>query len=166
MALLSRETQRASVEGGSASDNMQRLLQLATRMEQTIAASTLNSFVEMAKVEHVAFKFDVYRAFLGLGEADASGLANHRGCRLGHWHANGEGRTRYAHLPGFQDIDSPHAALHRAAGEALECLRSGRPQAGIEAIGRMEEAGRSLVEGLDRLANAVESDRSLLLRKD
>jgi hypothetical protein len=30
----------------------------------------------------------------------------------------------------------------------------------------MEEAGRSLVEGLDRLANAVESDRSLLLRKD
>jgi hypothetical protein len=166
MALLSRETQRASVEGGSASDNMQRLLQLATRMEQTIAASTLNSFVEMAKVEHVAFKFDVYRAFLGLGEADASGLANHRGCRLGHWHANGEGRTRYAHLPGFQEIDSPHAALHRAAGEALECLRSGRPQAGIEAIGRMEEAGRSLVEALDRLANAVENDRSLLLRKD
>ncbi len=165
MALLARETERASVEGGSAGDNMQRLLQLAVRMEQAIAISTLNSFVEMAKVEHVACKFDVYRAFFGLGDPSGSGLADHRACRLGHWHASGEGRERYGHLPGYQDIDSPHAALHRAAADALESLRNGDLPGGIEAIGRMEAAGRSLVEALDRLAGVVANDRSLLSRK-
>ena len=165
MALLSRETQRASLEGGSASENMQRLLDLATRMEQTIAASTLNSFVEMAKVEHVLFKFDVYRAFLGLGNAESYEMSDHRRCRLGAWHANGEGRERYAHLPGYQAIEMPHAAVHRAAAEALESLRAGKLPAGIGAIARMEDASRDLFEALDQLAASVEGDRSLLCRQ-
>jgi hypothetical protein len=164
MALLARETQRASAEGGTASENMQRLLGLATRMEGAIAASTLNSFIEMAKVEHVLFKFDIYRAFLGLGEKGGSDLVDHRRCRLGQWHANGEGREHYAHLPGFQEIEMPHAAMHRAAAEALTALRNGSMQSGIDAIGRMEDAGRNLVEALDRLASSVEADRSLLNR--
>jgi DNA repair exonuclease SbcCD ATPase subunit len=165
MASLSRETQRASVEGGSASENMQTLLGLATRMEQTIAASTLNSFVEMAKVEHVLFKFDVYRAFLGLGDRNPLEVSDHRRCRLGAWHANGEGRDRYAHLPGYHEIEMPHAAVHRAASEALESLRGGNMPAGIGAIARMEDASRNLVDALDRLVASGEGDRSLLCRQ-
>ncbi|MBI5109154.1 MAG: CZB domain-containing protein [Rhodocyclales bacterium] len=165
MALLSREARRAGVEGGSAGENMQRLLGLATRMEQTIAVSSLNSFVEMAKLEHVLFKFDAYRAFLGLGDRNSAEISDHRRCRLGVWHANGEGRERYAHLPGYQDIEQPHAAVHRAAGEALESLRGGNMPAGIGAIARMEDASRNLVDALDRLAASVEGDRSLLCRQ-
>lgn len=166
MALLARETQRASAEGGTASENMQRLLGLATRMEGAIAASTLNSFIEMAKVEHVLFKFDIYRAYLGLGETGGADLIDHRRCRLGQWYATGEGRDHYAHLPGFQDIEMPHAAMHRAAADALTALRSGNRQSGIEAIGRMEDASRNLVTALDCLAGAIEADRSLLNRQD
>ncbi len=165
MAVLSRETQRASVEGGSASENMQRLLGLAVRMEQTIAASSLNSFIEMAKVDHVLFKFDIYRAFLGLGDRNPSEVSDHRRCRLGSWHASGEGRERYAQLPGFQEIEMPHAAVHRAAGEALDALRSGNMLAGVGAISRMEDASRNLVDALDRLVASGEGDRSLLCRQ-
>ena len=162
MAVLARETQRASGEGGSASENMQRLLDLAMRMEQTIAMSTVSSFLETAKVEHVNFKFVVYRAFLGLGEQNSSEVADHRRCRLGSWYANGEGREQFAHLPGYTEIEMPHAAVHRAAGEALESLRMGNMPGGIDAIARMESASRGLVVVLDRMAAAVEADRSLL----
>ena len=164
MAVLARETQRASAEGGTASENMQRLLGLATRMEGAIAASTLGSFIEMAKVEHVQFKFDVYRAFLGLGDGGGADLVDHRRCRLGQWYASGEGREHYAHLPGFQEIEIPHAAMHRAASDALMALRNGSRTSGIDALARMEEASTKLVDVLDRLASVVEGDRSLLNR--
>ena len=165
MAVLSRETQRASVEGGSASENTQRLLELAVRMEQAIAASTLSSFIEMTKVEHMLFKFDVYRAFLGLADRSSSEAADHRRCRLGDWLANGEGRERYAHLPGFQEIDMPHAAVHRAAGEALDALRAGNMSGAVAALARMEGDGRNLADALDRLAAGVESAPGLLTRR-
>ena len=165
MAVLSRETQRASVEGGSASENTQRLLELAVRMEQAIAASTLSSFIEMTKVEHMLLKFDVYRAFLGLADRSSSEAADHRRCRLGDWLANGEGRERYAHLPGFQEIDMPHAAVHRAAGEALDALRAGNMSGAVAALARMEGDGRNLADALDRLAAGVESAPGLLTRR-
>ncbi len=159
MAVLANETQRASGEGGSASENMQRLLVLATQMEQTISASTLGSFIEMTKIEHVLIKFDVYRAFLGLGDRNSSEISDHRRCRLGSWHAVGEGRQLYARLPGYQEVDMPHAAVHRAASEALEFLRTGNMSAAVDALARMESAGRELGDALDRLGSAVDDDR-------
>ena len=59
----------------------------------------------------------------------------------------------------------PHAAVHRAASEALESLRGGNMSVGIGAIARMEDASRNLVDALDRLAASGEGDRSLLCRQ-
>ncbi len=162
MAALSRETQRASEEGGVANENMRRLLELATRMDQAIAARTLGSFIELAKVEHVAFKFDVYRTFFGAGDGNTGDIADPRRCRLGRWHAHGAGRENFSRYPGFQEVEGPHVAVHRAAGEALELLRAGNMPGGIDAIGRMEQASRDLGAALDRLALAADADSGLI----
>jgi len=162
MTALAAEARRASVEGGSATENMQRLLGLATLMEQAIAASTLRSFVEVAKMDHVLFKFEIYKAFFGLNDKSVGDISDHPQCRLGQWYFAGEGRECYSRLPGYREMDAPHAAVHRAGREALEGLRGGDIPGGVEAIGRMEEASFGVVDALERMAVAGETNPVLL----
>ena len=162
MTALAAEASRAGVEGGSATENMQRLLGLATQMEQAIAGSTLRSFVEVAKMDHVLFKFEVYMAFFGLNDKSAGDIADHTQCRLGKWYFAGEGRECYSKLPGYREMDVPHAAVHKAGREALEALRGGDMAAGVGAVGRMEEASFAVVDALERIAAAGEMDPALL----
>jgi uncharacterized coiled-coil protein SlyX len=162
MVALAAEADRASVEGGAATGNMQRLLELATRMDQAIAASSLRSFVEVAKLDHVKFKFEIYKAFMGLKDVAAADVADHRRCRLGAWYSSAEVRDRPSGLPGYRDIDAPHAAMHRAAGEALDAVRGGGMQVAVDAIGRMEDASMALAEALERIASAGEASPMLL----
>jgi hypothetical protein len=141
---------------------MQRLLGLATLMEQAIAASTLRSFVEVAKMDHVLFKFEIYKAFFGLNDKSVGDISDHTQCRLGQWYFAGEGRECYSRLPGYREMDAPHAAVHRAGREALEGLRGGDIPGGVEAIGRMEEASFGVVDALERMAVAGETNPVLL----
>jgi predicted nucleic acid-binding Zn-ribbon protein len=164
MTALAAEASRASVEGGSATENMQRLLGLATQMEQASAGSTLRSFVEVAKMDHVLFKFEVYMALFGLNDKNAGDIADHTQCRLGKWYFSGEGRECYSKQPGYREMDAPHAAVHKAGREALEALRGSDMAAGVEAVGRMEEASLAVVDALERIAAAGEM-APVLLRK-
>ncbi len=165
MATLASEARRFSEEGGSATDNMQRLLGLATQMEYAIAASTLRSFVEVAKMDHLIFKFEIYKAFFGLNNKTANDLTDHTGCRLGKWYYQGDGKECYSKLAGYREMETPHAAVHRAGREAMEALRSGKLIEGAECIGRMETASFGVVEALEKLAAAGEANPAVLCEK-
>jgi hypothetical protein len=162
MATLAAEAKRFSGEGGAATSNMQRLLGLTTQMEDSISASTLRSFVEVAKVDHLVFKFQVYRAFLGLNNMGAGELADQTACRLGKWYYSGDGHDCYSKLPGYREMETPHTNVHRAGREALEALRSNDPARGTDALGRMEEASVAVIEALERIASEGESNPGLL----
>lgn len=162
MTALATESQRASADGDSAAEKMQHLLKLSTKMDQTIAAATLRSFVEVAKMDHVLFKFEIYKAFFGLNSINAADVVDHTQCRLGKWYFAGDGRDFYAKLPGYREMDAPHSSVHRSGKEALEALRSGNLSAGVDAIGRMEEASLAVVDALERIASAGEANPALL----
>jgi uncharacterized coiled-coil protein SlyX len=162
MTALATESQRASADGDSAAEKMQYLLKLSTQMDQTIAAATLRSFVEVAKMDHVLFKFEIYKAFFGLNSINAADVVDHTQCRLGEWYFAGDGRDFYAKLPGYREMDAPHSSVHRSGKEALEALRSGNLSAGVDAIGRMEEASLAVVDALERIASTGEANPALL----
>jgi hypothetical protein len=162
MTVLADESKRASQDGDAAADKMQRLATLATQMEQTTASATLRSFVEVAKMDHVLYKFNIYKAFWGMSEITSQDVADHTQCRLGKWYFAGEGHDLYAHLPGYRELDAPHAIVHKAGKEALDALRAGQMSAGVDAVGRMEEASLAVVDALERLAAAGEDHPELL----
>ncbi|OHC64279.1 MAG: hypothetical protein A3H93_05395 [Rhodocyclales bacterium RIFCSPLOWO2_02_FULL_63_24] len=162
MATLAAEARRFSNEGGTATGNMQRLLDLATRMEHFIATTTLRGFVEVAKMDHLVFKFAVYKAYFGLNNISASDLADQTSCRLGKWYYEGDGHACYSQLPGYREMESPHATVHRAGREAMEALRSGDLARGTDAIARMEEASLAVVEALERIAREGEANPAML----
>jgi len=162
MGSLADEARRFASEGDSATSDMQRLLDLTTRMERTLAASALRSFVELAKMDHLAYKFAIYQAFFGLNGLTARDVSDHTACRLGRWYYDGDGARYCSRVPGFRDIDAPHAAVHRHGREALEALGAGNPVAGVEALGLMEAASVQVFDALERIAGEGEADPGLL----
>jgi len=162
MGALSGEAHTFSQEGSIATENMETLLSLSKGMENTISASALRCFVEVAKVDHLVFKFGVYEAFFGLNNKNAGDLADHTTCRLGKWYYQGEGRECYSKLAGYREMESAHIQVHQAAKAALGFLRSGEMTKGAAEVERMEVASIDVVHALEQIAAYGEAHPELL----
>ncbi|GAB2181227.1 hypothetical protein DLREEDagrD3_14500 [Denitratisoma sp. agr-D3] len=162
MGALSGEAQVFSQEGSTATESMEKLLGLSQGMEKTISASALRCFVEVAKVDHLVFKFAVYEAFFGLNNKTADDLADHTHCRLGKWYYEGEGRECYSTLDGYREMEGAHKAVHEAAKAALRALRNGDMTKGAAEVGRMEAASLDVVHALEKIAAYGEAHPELL----
>ncbi|MBK8336372.1 MAG: CZB domain-containing protein [Sterolibacteriaceae bacterium] len=164
--LLAAEASRYSEESMQATGSMNGLVELARGMEGVIAASALRSFVEVAKVDHLLFKFEVYRVSMGLSDKGESDFSSHTGCRLGKWYYEGEGHHCFSRLPGYREIEDPHKAVHRHGVEAVRAVRAGNFDKALSEIERMEAASLKVVDHLEHIAVSGESDSSALCMHD
>ena len=142
--------------------NMKHLLGLSNRMEGTISAAALRSFVEVAKIDHILYKFEVYKVFMGVSERMADSFSSHTECRLGKWYYAGEGRECFSKLEGYREMAAPHQAVHEHGRAAVEAFRRGNARQGLESLARLEAASMDVLHALDRIATAGEKDSSLL----
>lgn len=157
MDSLSAHSQKFSDDGEAMAQSMSVSLDLAKRMQQTINLTALRAFVELAKMDHLIFKFEIYKTFFGLSQKTADDVTHHTTCRLGKWYYEGEGRS-YAHLRGYRELEAPHAAVHNNAKEALTLFLAGEARAAVQAVSRMEKASMGVVEALERMAQAGEAE--------
>ena len=162
MQELSQQSSTFSDEGMTATQSMESLLGLSKKMEATIASAALRSFVELAKVDHLIFKFEVYRVFFGLSQKQSGDLTDHNSCRFGKWYYGGEGRECFSLLPGYRAVEAPHKAVHAHAHSALDAFYGNEITAGLEEINLMELASQEVIEGLEQMAVSGESDSSIL----
>ncbi|MFN6961245.1 MAG: CZB domain-containing protein, partial [Rhodocyclaceae bacterium] len=149
-------------EGASATEDMRGLFELSHRMEGTIAAAALRSFVEVAKIDHLLYKFEIYRVLMGVSTKTASDFAPHTACRLGRWYYEGEGRDCFSRLPGYAEIEAPHQAFHDAGMAALAAHAEGDTARCFAQVEKLEETSFKVLAGLEKLAASGENDSSLL----
>ena len=109
MGQLAEQAASFSQDGEAAAGTMKQLLDMSTSMEGSIAASALRGFCELAKMDHLIYKFRVYQVMFGLSDEDIGHFGSHQHCRFGKWYYEGEGRAGFSHLPGFREIEAPHA---------------------------------------------------------
>mgnify|MGYP000067026823 CR=1 FL=1 len=144
-----------SARGKSVMDTMQGVMGIAGELEQVVSSSSLRSFVELAKLDHVVFKFRIYRALLGQLELDPSTLSSHQACRLGKWYYQGEGHRCFSHLRVYRDVEHPHRLVHEAAAQAVALQREGADaDAVLECVELMERSSFDVIAALERLAVA------------
>ncbi|WP_373280372.1 CZB domain-containing protein [Iodobacter fluviatilis] len=141
---------------------MQTLMQISTNMEQSSAASALRGFCELAKVDHIIFKFRVYQVLFGLSNEDESQFASHTSCRLGKWYYDGEGKECFSKLNGYREMETPHMKVHSAALSALRSYFSGDSQRAIEAVAEMEAASLLVLSNLEKMSINGEKDSETL----
>jgi hypothetical protein len=162
MVTNASEAEQFSREGETATQSMHALLSLSQNMEGAIAASALRGFVELAKVDHLMFKFEVYKVFMGISDKTGNDFAAHTGCRLGKWYYEGDGKECFSQLPGYREIEPPHVAVHRHGKAAVEYFQGGNYTLALENVEKMEEASIGVQQELDHMAVSAEHDHSLL----
>jgi uncharacterized phage infection (PIP) family protein YhgE len=160
--LAPEETDAIRAEGKQAYNGIKDLQDISNRMIETIAASALRSFIETAKVDHLVFKLDVYKVFLGLSDKNAEDLSCHTHCRLGKWYYEGDGKACFSKLPGYADIERPHIDVHQHGMEALQQYRSGNIQAGLAALAKMETASVLVLRNLETMAASGDQNPAIL----
>jgi len=141
-------------DGQQAVGSMKDLMSVTVEMKAAIGATALRTFVEVAKVDHLVYKFEIYKVFLGTSIKKPEEFASHEGCRLGKWYYEGEGKHCFSKLHGFQEMAEPHQRFHRYGVEAVTHFHAGHYQQGIEAIAEMEKASFKVLESLETIAES------------
>ncbi|MDE3010257.1 MAG: CZB domain-containing protein [Pseudomonadota bacterium] len=158
MEALARHAAASSADGQQAASAMHAALGLAGSMELAIAGGALRGFCELAKMDHLIFKFRVYKVLFGLGTEPDSAFSSHMACRLGKWYYEGDGKVCFSGLAGYRDLDAPHARVHSAAIEALRAGRDGQREAMVQATAEMEAASLQVMNALERMARSRPDD--------
>ncbi|MBS1189765.1 MAG: methyl-accepting chemotaxis sensory transducer [Rhodocyclaceae bacterium] len=165
MDTLSASADDFSHLGTKATESMDELVSLSGRMEGVIASSALRSFVEVAKVDHLVFKFRIYMGLFGLDPLRPEEVAAHTACRLGKWYYEGEGRDCFSKLPGYRELEAPHVDVHKCGIAALEAKLRGDIDTMLRHVGAMENASVSVVGCLERMAEAGMEQPAVLCRQ-
>ena len=150
---LSSKASSAADEGNSTRVSMDELCSLARNMADTMKQASLRSFAELAKLDHLVFKLDVYQALTGHSSTTASSLSTHTSCRLGRWY-QAAGR-QFSNLPAYRQLDAPHAQVHQNGRSALERIAAGDIEGAVTAITEMEAASIQVLENLQRIADSA-----------
>lgn len=159
---LAEKSHQFSSDVDNVMNSMKHLLDLSQQMEGTISVAALRSFVEVAKIDHILYKFEIYKVFMGISERNADSFATHDACRLGKWYFAGEGKECFSRLDGFAAIANPHQAFHQYGREAVGAFRAGEPLRGMESVRKLEAASMEVLGGLERMAVAGQGNPSLL----
>ncbi len=162
MDLLASQSGTFSEDGQRAAQSMRQLLELSASMEKGVAASSLRSFCELAKVDHLLYKFRVYQVLLGLSQETASSFASHTECRLGKWYYEGEGHDCFSRLPGYREVESPHKQVHDKALAALNAHTGGDVGRMLQAVAEMEAASMGVLAGMEQMAGSGKENPSIL----
>jgi hypothetical protein len=162
METLAKTADEYSERGNQATDDMNRLIDLSRKMEYVIAGGALKSFVEVAKVDHLVFKFRIYLGLFELEQVDPLQVASHTTCRLGKWYYEGEGRECFSRLDGYREIEAPHIEVHRLGIEALKSHLAGDHVAMLRYVEGMEKASFQVLENLQRMADGAMSNPAVL----
>jgi hypothetical protein len=157
MLHLSCQASNFSQHGITVSTTVSNLLELSGHMEHSISASALRGFCELAKTDHIIFKFRVYLVILGMSKETVDQFRNHTECRLGKWYYEGQGRNDFSSLPSFIRLEEPHKKFHEATVEAMEYHSLNNPTSMVERVAAMEKYSKSVISILEEMAIQSES---------
>ena len=162
MDKLAQQSGIFSQDGENAAASMRKLIELSTNMEKAVAASSLRSFCELAKVDHLLYKFRVYKVVLGLSAETVNDFASHTECRLGKWYYHGEGQACFSRLPGYREVEEPHKLVHGYAIKALQAYAAQDSAQMLQALAHMESSSLGVLAGLETMALSGEQNADIL----
>ncbi len=136
----------------TANSTMQALIETSGSARSAIRGTSLRTFVEVAKIDHVIYKLEIYKVMMGLSQKSADDFASHTACRLGKWYYEGDGRECFSQLSAYGRIEAPHKQVHAAGRAAVVHYLAGQFQDSVRDIEAMENASTVVLQELENLA--------------
>ncbi|MDD5297817.1 MAG: CZB domain-containing protein [Rhodocyclaceae bacterium] len=134
------------------------MIDTSGKARAAIRGTALRTFVEVAKIDHLIYKLEVYKVMMALSHKTADDFASHIACRLGKWYYEGDGRECFSKLNAYAKIESPHKLVHAAGRDAVSQYRSGQHLAAASSVEAMEQASSLVLQELENLALQGEGD--------
>lgn len=128
-----------------------KIVDLSRLMYEVITNSTMDSFIQTVKMDHIVWKLNVYQVIHGLSDQTAEDFADHTQCRLGQWYYEGEGAERYSQKPSFRAIERPHTEVHAHGISAIKACKAGDSEKALAELSKMEKASASVINLLSEL---------------
>ncbi|GAB1137603.1 MAG: methyl-accepting chemotaxis protein [Shewanella algae] len=131
-----------------------QVLAQSAQMQQVISHAATVSFLNTTKLDHAVWKQNIYE--LLQNQCFDQPVNSHHDCRLGKWYYEGQGASLYSSLPGFRELEAPHALVHESGRLALEHAAAGDTTEQVMALQRMEDASMQVVQAIDSIIAAVQ----------
>ncbi|MCT8468573.1 chemotaxis protein [Chromohalobacter salexigens] len=143
-----RKAERLSAEASHVMQRTEQLLDLTSESSQTLSFSAMLSEVELANLEELEIKLEVYRIFMGISDKTADDLPDETQCALGRWYYEGTGSQQFYSDKDFQALEVPHREVHQQAIDAVTHHQEGRMDDAMAALSRMESANLDVMKRL------------------
>lgn len=145
-------------------EKMRTFQKNAVRTKYQIEGISDNIFANLAKIDHVIYKNNLYAMLFG--DDDSFKAVTHKQCRLGKWYFDGIGKTEFSHTKGYQELDSYHEKVHDNAnklaeectGESAFCTKDQI----MKKVTVIEEASKGVFISLDKMVSEKTNE---LMRK-
>jgi methyl-accepting chemotaxis protein len=121
------------------------MVDVSEQMARVIAQGTNTSFMEVVKLDHIVFKLDIYKAFIGYHDLHADKVSSHQHCRLGKWYYEGRGAQECKGNSNYTQLEAPHANVHNFGKDALDAFHAKDFAKAQQALRRMEEASHQVM---------------------
>ena len=128
----------------------QTIIERCNSMQETITNSTLQSFIQTVKLDHLVWKGEVYSVLAGMSDKHYQEFSDHQSCRLGQWY-NREGRDQFGSNHQFNQLEEPHRLVHQHGVAALKSHIDGDQANAIHYLSEMEVASKKVTSLLDQL---------------
>lgn len=151
MEIGANDAARYSADSDTAQTSMARLLDISQRMEKTINSASLLAGIELADIEELALKLEVYKVFLGVSRIRPEDLPDDTQCRLGQWYYDGEGKAYFSNMRDYSELETPHRAVHEQAKKAVALYYKGNWEGALAALEAMEQANLTVMHGIARM---------------
>ncbi len=156
-------------------ERVEVLIKLMTQFQKNagrnvyeVASISNKIFVNLAKLDHVIYKNNLYQ--LLFGESNNFKPTEHTMCRLGKWYKEGLGKEEFSTTKSYGALDAPHATVHREANAlAHECAGSSvvcSKKTIEDKINNIEEASEHVFDVLDKMLEEKNAQVMKVAAKD
>lgn len=146
------ETEKVTEVSNSISEVIGDVSSAAQSMFDSIKKTSHVSFLQSVKLDHIAWKTDIYKNLIELNNEGHRDFTSHTQCRLGKWYYEEAHSDIDKSSHKYRNLEAPHKKVHESGHEALDLFRSGDNAKMIAALDNMENASietTHLIAGLE-----------------
>ncbi len=129
---------------------------LSNHLSETISNVAGGRFIDTVVMDHILYKFEVFKVISGLSQKTESDFSSHFHCRLGEWYYEGHGHALLKNESAFRNLEAPHQRVHQAGVAAIHAHAAGDWNAEREALLEMETASLEVISMLNGLEVAYQ----------
>lgn len=153
---LTHEVKDLGEQTGKSIYELSKLMDLyRTELFSTNIHLSTRTLLELAKTDHILWKWRIYNMLIGLETINPEDVSSHRDCRLGKWYFDPKTEKRVEGTQAYAKIDQPHQQVHEYAKLAAEAYQRDDIEQAEQYLQSLEEASSQVLYYIDQLIDEL-----------